>query len=147
MTRVADLDSLAPVRSGQRWWRWHRFVGVFVVVHGLAHLVGASDAVGALGDDGSVEYFFGNWTLTHPVVLGLAGLVWTVLALGFVAVGAWIARSERQSPVVLAGLVVLLNWSAAACFIAVPAASVGLVVDVALLATAASIGSTVDAET
>ncbi len=143
MSGVARIESLAPARAGARWWRWHRIVGAFVVGHGLAHLVGVSEVLDAL-DGGSVSYLLDAWTITDTAALAVVGLVWAVLGIGLMGVGAWIVSSSEPSPAAQASLVVLLAASAIACFVAVPASTTGLVVDLALLATAASVGATVE---
>ena len=143
MSRVIDIGSLAPARAGARWWRWHRLVGAVVIVHGLAHLVGVSEVIDAL-DGGSVGFLLDAWTVSDGPALVVAGLVWAVLGLGLVGVGAWIVSAPEPSSSAQALLVGLLAGSAVACFVAVPASTTGLVVDLALLATAASIGASVE---
>ena len=141
MSRVARIESIAPVRSGARWWTWHRMVGALVVAHGVAHLAGLTDALSAMADDGSVRYFFENWSISGSLSLLLAGSVWAVLGVGLCIVGGWIIRSPEPSMLAQLWVVVLLSGSAVACFVAMPAATTGLVIDVALLATAASLGT------
>ena len=111
-----------------------RVLGVFLALHGFAHLVGTSASFDRAADGDSAQYLAGAWTLSDPALLRLAGLVWALVAAAFLYAGAvaWLRRPEW--PRVLAVVSVV---SLALCVIALWASVVGVVIDVALLAVAA----------
>ena len=114
-----------------------RVLGVFLALHGLAHLVGTSASFDRAAAGDSAEYLGGAWTLSDPALLRLAGLIWALVAVAFLYAGAvaWLRRPgwPRLLAVVSAVSLVL-------CLLALWAAVVGVVIDVALLAVAARAG-------
>ena len=110
-----------------------RVLAGFLAIHGFAHLVGTTEAVTAIGDDTSVDYLFGQWTLTDTAVLVGAAAVWAPVAVGFALVGVatWI-----ETPRWLKALVAITSVSLVLCLVALPQAAIGAVINVALLAIA-----------
>jgi hypothetical protein len=107
-------------------------VGLFLALHGAVHTVA----------------FLVQWELAHPsglsyhtTVLGgrldlgaigirIDGFLWLVAALGFLAVGLRPAGLRRLEPLPIAGVTV---FSLALCLLGLPEASVGVVIDSAIL--------------
>lgn len=110
-----------------------RVLAGFLAVHGLAHLVGTTEAVTAIGDGTSVDYLFGQWIMTNSAVLVGAATVWVLAAVGFAAVGVatWI-----DTPRWLKALASITSVSLVLCLIALPQTAIGAVINVALLAIA-----------
>jgi hypothetical protein len=115
-----------------------RLLGGFLALHGLAHLAGTSDAFSRASDGRSIDYLAGGWTVSDPTVLQLLGVAWALLAAAFViaAVVTWTGATAWPrvlAPVALASLtlVVLALW----------ASVIGVVIDLALLATASRAGA------
>ena len=114
-----------------------RVLGVFLVLHGVAHLVGTSASFDRAADGDPAEYLAGTWTLSDPALLRLAGVVWALVAVAFLYAGAvaWLRRPEWPRVLAVVSLV-----SLALCVLALWAAVIGVVIDVALLAVAARAG-------
>jgi hypothetical protein len=138
-TTTATVDAATdPHRTGPthrstlRTWQ-RRLLAGLLAVHGVAHLVGTSEAVGAISDDGSVSSLFDRWELTGTPILVAAAIVWTLVAVGFVAtaVGAW-ADTPRWPTAVR----VLASVSLALCVIGLAPTAIGLIVNAGLLAFA-----------
>ena len=111
-----------------------RVLGVFLALHGLVHLVGTSASFDQAADGDSAGYLAGAWNLSDPTLLRLAGLVWALVAVAFLYAGAitWLRRPEWPRVLAIVSVV-----SLALCVLALWAAVVGVVIDVALLAVAA----------
>lgn len=110
-----------------------RALALFVGAHGLAHIVGTTHAFSRAADGRSLDYLTGSWTISNPTTLRAVGVLWAVMALGFVASGAAIWADRPRWPLVLwcvslVSLVLVL--------LAVWASVVGVFVDLALLAVA-----------
>lgn len=114
-----------------------RILAAFLVLHGLAHLVGTSVSFTRAADGDSVDYLAGAWTLSDPALLRLTGLMWALAAAAFLYAAAVTWLRSPDWPRVLAIVSVV---SLVLCVIALWAAVVGVVIDVALLAVAARAG-------
>ncbi len=110
-----------------------RVVAVFLVLHGLVHLVGFTVAWN-LGGPRGVEY--STRILNRSIEVGDAavktlGVVWLAAAIAFVVVGVllWLGRpwARRATIALLVGSLVL-------CAVELPGAVMGLAIDVVLLA-------------
>ncbi len=110
-----------------------RVLAAFVALHGVAHLAGTSEVLARASDGGSVEVLAGAGELSDAALLRVFGVLWALLAVGFVVTAAavWTGRPGWPRLLVLAacaslGLVLVALWSSV----------VGVVIDVALLAVA-----------
>jgi hypothetical protein len=100
-------------------------------MHGVAHLVGTSEAWATLGENGAVRYLFEQWHLTTTPMLVTAGVVWALVAAGFLAtaVAVWANRLRwRQATLLMASVSLVL------CLLALPQAAMGLIVNGSLIA-------------
>lgn len=96
-------------------------LALFLILHGIAHLVGVRAA------------FWPSITqLTRSSYLGrkLGGVVWLLLALGFLASAALLLAARESWTMVLLGSAA---GSLAMCLLAWPEAKIGLVIDVVLV--------------
>lgn len=109
-----------------------RVLAVFLAIHGFAHLVGTTEAISAIGDDTSVDYILGQWTITSTGLLAGSAALWTAVAVGFAAVGVatWIDTPRWPS-----ALAAVTSVSLILCLVALPQAAIGAVINVVLLAT------------
>ena len=109
-----------------------RLIGAVLVVHGIAHFVGTSEAYGAIGDDtGAVTYLFDHWTLTAAGELAVAGTIWAIAGVAFIAAGLGAAGGRswwRRSALAVAGASLVL------CVIGLWPAWIGVIVNTALIA-------------
>lgn len=109
-----------------------RLAAVFLVLHGIAHLVGAQAAVEAAGAGTSVPYLFGLWEAGGPA-LPILAIGWVAGTAGFVVAAAWTwARRPHWWAAAVAVTVVSLLLS----LLALPQAVAGVVIDLVLLAAA-----------
>lgn len=124
------MEQRRPVKPGTPW---QRLGAGMLAVHGIAHLVGTTDAFRAINDNTSLSYLFGRWEITNTLVLGTAATLWAIVATGFAigVIAVWFDATWRRTTV--GGTVVV---STALCVIALPQTFIGLIVDAALLAVA-----------
>lgn len=113
------------VDGGTRRVSWTRVaVGAGLALHGLAHLPGAVAAWG-WGDAAEDE----TWLQVSGAAAVLVGVLWCLGAAGYLWGGVLVARSRPATRVLTAVTV----FSLALCAVSVPAAVVGLVIDVVVL--------------
>ena len=110
-----------------------RVVAVFLVLHGLVHLVGFTVAW-KIGGPRGVEY--STRILNRSIEVGDAavktlGLVWLAAAIAFVVVGVMLWRGR---PWARRATIALLVGSLVLCAVELPGAVMGLAIDVLLLA-------------
>ena len=110
-----------------------RAFAVFLVLHGLVHLIGFTVPWRLGGLRGS-EY--STLILNRSIEVGdtavkLLGLLWLAAAIAFIVVGAMVWRGH---PWAGRTTVALLLGSAFLCTVDLPSSVMGLVIDVALLA-------------
>lgn len=113
-----------------------RILAVVLVVHGIAHLVGTTDAVTAVNENASVSYVLGQWDIGGTgLLVGLATL-WAVVAVGFAAAGVttWV-----DAPFWPRALATISAVSLVLCLVALPQAAIGVVINIVLLATVAMV--------
>lgn len=109
-----------------------RLAAAFLVLHGIAHLVGAQAAIEAAGTGSTAPYLFGLWAAGGPALPMLA-IGWVAGAAGFVVAAAWMwARRPHWWEAVVAVTILSLVLSA----LALPQAAAGVVIDLVLLAVA-----------
>ena len=110
-----------------------RSIGVFVGLHGIAHLVGTAGAFQAASNGEVEEYLGGFWEISDPGLLRTVGVVWALLAVAFVVAAGfmWIGHKNWTT---------VLGYTAAASLIftvvgLVPAVF-GVIINLGLLAFA-----------
>jgi hypothetical protein len=110
-----------------------RLLAGFVVLHGVAHFVGVGPALQAADEGDSMKFLYGAWHTSDAVLLRTAGALWAVVggAVVLTAVLVW-----RRSDVARPTLAAVSAASLALSVINLPAAIVGVVIDVALLVVA-----------
>lgn len=109
-----------------------RLTAVFLVLHGIAHLVGAQAAVDAAGASSTVPHLFGLWEAGGPALPVLA-VGWVAAAAGFVVAALWMwARRPHWWEAAVAVTILSLVLS----LLALPQAVAGVVIDLVLLAAA-----------
>jgi hypothetical protein len=109
-------------------------LAAFLVLHGVAHLVGAVGAFTAAEEGSSVEYLFGAWTISDPMLLRLVGAAWVAAAVGYAVVAWGIAARTRWG---ISALVGVTAFSLVLSVAALGAAWIGVLIDVAILVTVA----------
>lgn len=78
-----------------------RGIGVFVGLHGIAHLVGTSGAFQA-ADKGEVEEYLGGfWEISDPALLRTVGVVWALLAVAFLVAAGLMWQNSKNWTTVL----------------------------------------------
>jgi hypothetical protein len=105
-------------------------LGVFLLLHALAHGVGTQSNIARISDDESAALLGGVWHLTNDVALGVAAIAWALAGLAMAAAGILAlrhARSARRFAVVVTAV------SLALCVLFLWAAVIGAVIDVLLL--------------
>lgn len=124
-------SSATQVRPGPALAR--RAVAVFLILHGVAHLVGAQAALIAVRGDTSVAYLLGGWDVAGTVLYALTA-AWIAAAAGYVVAAAWIwsLRSHWR-----AVLLAVTAESLVLSVLALPPAVAGVAIDVVLLAAVA----------
>lgn len=120
---------------------WHRHAGVgrtafvvFLALHGVAHLAGVGPTLDAVANDEPVELLAGVWVASNPLLLRALAGAWAVLGTAFVGTAVLVWRRARGARGALA---VTTTASLALALLFVPAATVGVAVDVVLLVVAA----------
>jgi hypothetical protein len=113
-----------------------RAFAVFMILHGLVHVVGFTVPWG-LGGPRGVEY--STSILNGSIQVGDAavkaiGFVWLAAAVAFVVVGAMLWRGHRWAS---RATVALVLGSLVLCAVNLPGAKFGLAIDVVLLAVLA----------
>jgi hypothetical protein len=105
----------------------------FLIAHGLAHLVGfvGSWRVASFGDVPYATTILGGTLEVGDVGIRIVGLLWVAAAISMIgaAVAAWRGRSRVVAAVAA--------FSLGVCLIGLPAAMVGVVIDLAILTTLA----------
>lgn len=111
-------------------------------LHGIAHFVGLVDSYDK-ADAGAEVDLAGAWTSSDPTVLRTMGVVWAVVGAAVILTAILVAVRHRLArPVALT----VLSASLALSIIGLPAAVIGVVLDVALLAVVALIPGRVGLE-
>lgn len=113
-----------------------RILAGLLAIHGIAHLVGTTDAITAVNDNSSVEYLFGQWNITGTGPLVGVATLWALAAAGFIAVGVTTWIDTRWWP---RALVTMAAVSVVLCLVALPQAAIGTVINIALVATAGAV--------
>ena len=113
----------------------HRFAALgftaVLVLHGIAHFAGLVDSFDKADAGGSVDYLGGAFTISDPTLLRVAGVLWAVAGTAVVLSALLVLTHHRLArPAVLAALVVSLTLSV----VGSPAATVGVVLNLGLLA-------------
>lgn len=127
---MSSMRHLSGSTTGTEWVR--RGIAVFLVLHGIAHLVGAQAAIGAAGDGDPVELLFGSLEVTGGAATALA-VAWIGVTAGFAFVAAWLWTHhvrwwEATVTVLVASLVLSV--------LSLPQAVAGVVINVVLLVVA-----------
>jgi len=127
----------APAAENRETAAWHaglppRLFAVFLVLHGLVHLIGFTVPWG-LGGPRGVEY--STRILNHSIEIGdtavkALGFVWLAAAVAFVVVGVMLWRGH---PSARRTTIALLLGSLVLCTIGLPGSVMGLTIDVVLL--------------
>lgn len=109
---------------------WCRLGAVLLVAHGIAHLVGTTEAMDAIDTDGSVSYLFGRWDVAGAATLMAVAAVWATVAAVFVvaAIAVWTGARWWRTDVV--GIVAV---STSLCLVALPQAAIGVLVNAFVL--------------
>lgn len=105
-----------------------RVVAAFLVMHGIAHLVGVQESFAAIADGDAVAYLLGAVDV-RGAALGVAGVVWIVAAVAF-GLAAW--QVLRRRPTRRSALMVATSMSLVLSVLALPQAWIGVVINVAL---------------
>ena len=111
-----------------------RAAAVFLVLHGIAHGVGAQAAVTAAGEGESVAYLWDRVDLASAGALYVVAAAWVVVAVAFVAAAVALWRNRSRWPALLG---VVAAASLALSVFAMPMAVAGVVINVVLLAAVA----------
>ncbi len=127
---MSSMRHLSGTASGTEWAR--RGIAVFLVLHGIAHLVGAQAAIEAAGDGAAAELLFGAVEVTGAAASALA-VAWIAAAAGFAFAAAWLwVHHVRWWEAVVAVVGISLLLSA----LALPQAVAGVVINLVLLVVA-----------
>ena len=115
----------------------HRASAAFLAAHGIAHLLGFLSAW-RLGEFPDVPY--STWILNGAVDVGdagirLVGLLWLVAAAAFVGAAA---LALRPAAVARRAIATAAAGSLVVCTLGLPAAVVGVVIDIVLLGALAA---------
>lgn len=108
-----------------------RFLALFLILHGVAHLVGAQDAWESAGSGAAVVYLWGAWTISAVALLWVLAVAWAAIAIAY-AHAAWLLWDQRAGWFRALGLITIA--SLALSLLAMPLAVAGVVIDVILLA-------------
>jgi hypothetical protein len=107
-----------------------RFLAVFLVLHGFAHLAGAQSGWESAGAGTAVEYLWGAWTISAPALLWVLAIAWSATAVAF-AHAAWLLwglhKGWRTTLLLVTAASLLLS------IVAMPMAVSGVVINVVLL--------------
>ena len=113
-------------------------MAILLVAHGLAHFVGVVAAFDAFEANEALEYLGGTWMVGNDLLIGLIGMLWATLGLGFVfgavAVVTEFGGWERS-------LVVMGTLSTALCVLALWAAWIGIIVNAVIITIAVVSGN------
>ena len=127
---MSSMRHLSGSTSGIEWAR--RGIAVFLVLHGIAHLVGAQAAIEAAGGGEPVELLFGSLELTGAGAT-VTAVAWIALAAGFAFAAAWLWSHHVRwwdAAVVVVGASLLMS------VLSLPQAVAGVVINVVLLGVA-----------
>jgi hypothetical protein len=126
---VGDRN-IARARVDRRRTARSLFLAVFLALHGVAHFVGTTDSLRLASQSGSAGYAGGRWTISDPLALQMIALLWAVTGAFFVGVAilVWLKPSSARIPLAVAAVASLILSVAA-----LPAAIVGVFIDIALL--------------
>jgi hypothetical protein len=111
-----------------------RALAVFLVLHGIAHFVGTGGTMEVVREGGAAELLAGAWTPNDATLLTTFAVLWAVSGIAFavVAVMLWTGRPQaRTTLMIVAGASLVLS------LVHLPAAIVGVVINVALIAIGA----------
>lgn len=127
---MSSMRHLPRSATSTEWAR--RGIAVFLVLHGIAHLVGAQAAIGAAGDGQPVELAFGTVEVAGAGASALA-VAWVAVAAGFAFAATWLwTHHVRWWEVVVA----VLGASLVLSVLTLPQAVAGVVINLVLLVTA-----------
>jgi hypothetical protein len=110
-----------------------RFLAVFLVLHGFAHLVGAQGSWESASAGTAAEYLWGAWTISAPALLWVLAVAWSAAAVAY-AHAAWLLWGLREGW--LTALLLATAASLVLSILAMPMAVAGVVINVVLLAGA-----------
>lgn len=108
-----------------------RALSVFLVLHGLAHLVGAQGSREAAGTGTSSEYLWGFWTISAAPLLWLLAVAWAATAVAYAHV-SWLVWDLRQGW--LKAMTTVTVVSMVLSILAMPMAVAGVVINAVLAA-------------
>ncbi len=108
-------------------------VGVFLVLHGVAHFVGLRSNISRISDGKAADLLGGAWRVSNSVGLGLLAAAWAVTGVAVMVCGVLVLRRAPSARTALLGtaaaslvLSILCLW----------ASVVGAVINLALIAAA-----------
>jgi len=108
-------------------------LAILLVIHGLAHFVGVVAAFDAFEAQEPLGYLGGTWMVENELMIGLLGMLWAALGLGFVfaalAVVTEFGGWERS-------LTLLGTLSTALCVLALWSSWIGVVVNAVIVGVA-----------
>ena len=135
MSSTCEVPAMSSMRHltdtrGAEWAR--RGIAVFLVLHGIAHLVGAQAAIEAVGGGERVSYLFGVLDVGGAWASVLA-VAWVAAAAGCAFAAAWLWTHHVRW---WDATVVVLGFSLVLSIGAMPQAIAGVVIDVVLLVVA-----------
>lgn len=108
-----------------------RALSVFLVLHGLAHLVGAQGSWEATSTGTPPEYLWGFWTISAAPLLWLLAVAWAATAVAY-AHASWLLWELRQGW--LKAVTTATTVSMVLSIFAMPMAVAGVVINAILLA-------------
>jgi hypothetical protein len=106
-----------------------RLLALFLLLHGVAHLVGVTSALDAI-EGPPAEYLAGAWTVEAAPALYTIAVAWAIAAAAYALAAAWTWTGRRGWPTVM--LAVTL-YSLVLSTVALPMAIAGVVIDIVLL--------------
>lgn len=109
-------------------------LSVVLVLHGIAHFAGLVDSLDKADAAATADYLGGAWTISDPALLRAVGVAWAVVGATVILSAVLVLLRHRLArPVVLTVLAVSLTLS----FAGLPAAVIGVVLNLVLLAVVA----------
>lgn len=106
---------------------------VLLVLHGIAHFAGVGPTLDSAANDEPVDLLGGLWVASRPFAIRTLAVAWAVLGTAFVGTAVLVWRRARAARGALA---LTTTASLALALLFVPAATVGVVLDVLLLVVA-----------
>jgi hypothetical protein len=121
---IGTIDGRAAVRP------LRQILGAFLVLHGIAHLVGTTASLKAVDESTSVSYLAGGLTISDPTALRALAAVWAVAGALVLVSGllTFVGRHAWRTAVLGA-----ITLSLVLSTFALTAAVVGVIIDVLLL--------------